>query len=121
MNKDNDCTPFMFNGSVNTDVVIGCFDNFSLTLEKKTFVIMDNAPVHKNKKFYSHLPEWHARGLNIKFLPPYSPELNLVEILWRKMKYEWLPFRAYMSFSKLTEWVNEILLNFGSQYVIEFV
>jgi len=121
MNKDNDCTSFVFNGSVDTDVVVECFNRFSLTLNKKTFVIMDNAPVHKNKKFYSRLPEWHAAGLNIRFLPPYSPELNLIEILWRKMKYEWLPFRAYLSFSKLTDRVNEILLNLGSQYVIEFV
>ncbi|MGZ4999294.1 MAG: transposase, partial [Methylomonas sp.] len=22
--------------------------------------------------------------------PPYSPELNLVESLWKKIKYEWL-------------------------------
>ncbi|QTA80394.1 Transposase family protein, DDE domain-containing [Desulfonema limicola] len=55
-----------------------------------------------------------------KFLPKYSPELNLIEILWQKMKYEWLPFAAYTSFNKLQEWVDEILLNFGSQYVIEF-
>jgi hypothetical protein len=36
--------------------------------------------------------------LIIKYLPPYSPELNLIEILWRFMKYYWLPFSAYMFF-----------------------
>lgn len=29
---------------------------------------------------------------------PYSPELNLIEILWRQMKYAWLPLSAYLSF-----------------------
>jgi transposase len=29
------------------------------------------------------------------FLPPYSPELNRIEILWKKMKYEWLPFKSF--------------------------
>jgi transposase len=24
------------------------------------------------------------------YLPPYSPHLNLAEVLWRKLKYEWL-------------------------------
>jgi transposase len=23
-------------------------------------------------------------------LPPYSPQLNIAEVLWRKLKYEWL-------------------------------
>ena len=120
MDKDNDCVPFLFEGGVNSDVVIACFNNFCETLTEKTFVLIDNAPMHKSKKFLSCLPEWHKKGLNIKFLPPYSPELNLIEIMWRKMKYEWLPFAAYTSFSKLTEWIEEILLNFGSQYTIEF-
>lgn len=120
MNKDNDCTSFIFESRVNTDVVIACFDSFSGTLTGKNVVIMDNAPVHKSKKFLSRLPEWHKKGLDIIFLPPYSPELNLIEILWRKMKYEWLPFSAYTSFSKLKEWVEDILVKFGSQYTIEF-
>lgn len=120
MNKANDCTSFVFEDNVNTDVVIACFDSFSDTITGKTFVIMDNAPVHKSKKFLSHLSEWHKKGLNIRFLPPYSPELNLIEILWRKMKYEWLPFSAYNSFSNLKKSVDEILVNFGFQYAIEF-
>ena len=120
MNKDNDCTPFVFESRVNTDVVIACFDTFCGTLTGKNVVIMDNAPIHKSKKFISRLPEWHRKGLEIIFLPPYSPELNLIEILWRKMKYEWLPFSAYTSFTKLKESVEEILLTFGSQYTIEF-
>jgi short subunit fatty acids transporter len=28
------------------------------------------------------------------FLPAYSPELNLIEILWRKINYEGLPVLA---------------------------
>jgi transposase len=120
MNKDNECTPFVFEGPVNTDAVIACFDNFAEKVPGKKIVIADNAPVHKSRKFLERLPRWHKQGLNIKFLPPYSPELNLIEILWRKVKYEWLPFSAYTSFSKLRDCVENILLNFGSLYTIEF-
>lgn len=120
MNKDNDCTPFMFDCRVDTDVVISCFESFIKEITKETYIIMDNAPVHKSKKFLSHLPEWEKKNLKIVFLSKYSPELNLIEILWRKMKYEWLPFEAYASFQALTEWIEEIFVNFGSQYVIEF-
>ena len=43
------------------------------------------------------------RKLTIYPIPPYSPELNIIEIVWRKIKYEWLPFSAYESFISLEE------------------
>ena len=122
MNKDNQFRPFIFGGGgTDADVVTACFDHFAGTVSKKTFVLGDNSPVHKSKKFLSCLPGWHKKGLNMKFPPKYSPEPNLIEILWKKIKYEWLPFSAYISFAKLTEWVEAILLNLGSQYTIDFI
>ncbi|MDR1180459.1 MAG: transposase, partial [Bacteroidales bacterium] len=35
------------------------------------------------------------------FLPPYSPELNKIEILWRFIKYKWLPFEPFLNFQNL--------------------
>ncbi|MCW4153826.1 transposase, partial [Halomonas sp. 18H] len=32
--------------------------------------------------------------------PAYSPELNLIEILWRQMKYAWLPLSARLILNK---------------------
>ena len=120
MDKDNHLIPVTVKGRVDTNTVSACFDAMSMDLEKKTFVIIDNAPVHKSKAFLANLPRWAKRGLCIKFLPPYSPELNLIEILWRKIKYEWLPFSAYLSFNKLQEAVDQILKNFGEEYSISF-
>jgi len=119
MNKDNDYTPFIIEGTVNSDVVIACFNSFSNRIHKETFVIMDNSPVHKSGKFLDCLPEWEKKGLYIKFIPTYSPELNLTEILWRKVKYEWLPFSAWNSLESLFEALSDILLNLGSMYIID--
>jgi transposase len=47
---------------------------------------LDNGPIHKAKATLALFPEWAAKGLHIHFLSPYSPELNRIEILWRKMK-----------------------------------
>ena len=58
------------------------------------------------------------RGLYVMFLPPYSPELNLIEIVWRKLKYEWLPLNAYRSFKNLGWALNETLRQVGSKYRI---
>jgi hypothetical protein len=51
---------------------------------------------------------------------PYSPELNLIEILWRFMKYDWIPFSAYMSLPCLLQAVEDILQRFGTDYTIAF-
>jgi transposase len=120
MNTHNDLTPFIFKGSINTEIVIACFDAFSQNLNKKTVVLIDNASIHKSAAFKSQIGKWYQRGLLLRFLPPYSPELNLIEILWRKIKYEWMSFSAYLSLKHLENELINILGNFGSQYVINF-
>jgi transposase len=54
------------------------------------------------------------------YLPPYSPELNRIEILWRKIKYEWIPFTVYLNFTALKSALLDILNNVGSKYQITF-
>jgi len=119
-NTDNDLTPFCVEGSVDTQIVIGCFDAFCDTLTKKTVVVIDNASIHRSDAFGEKIPIWQKKGLWLYFLPAYSPELNLIEILWRLMKYYWLPFSAYLTFDTLVEAVEEILVNVGSKYQIDF-
>lgn len=117
-NGDFHC--FTFECSVNSDVVIACFDEFSDIITKKTVVILDNASVHTSDKFTGNIEKWRKKGLFIKYLPPYSPELNPIEILWRFIKYLWIPFSAYTSFGNLVEEVEEILRGVGSKYIINF-
>ena len=120
MNRKNDLHPFIFEQSVHTEVVIACFDEFSKTLKKKTVVVMDNASVHTSEEFEEYLPQWKKQGLIIKYLTTYSPELNLIEILWRNIQYAWLPFSAYQCLNALREALENILKNFGSEYQITF-
>lgn len=44
-------------------------------------MILDNARAHHAKLIQSFLEENKSR-LELIFLPPYSPELNLIEGLW---------------------------------------
>jgi transposase len=120
MNRQNDLHPFMFEGSIHTGVVIACFDAFCQTLTKKTVVVIDNASIHTSEEFEDKLPYWQKKGLIIKYLPPYSPELNLIEILWRRIKYTWLPFSAYECLNALSEALEAILNHVGSEYKITF-
>ncbi|MEM8805133.1 MAG: transposase, partial [Cyanobacteria bacterium P01_G01_bin.38] len=50
----------------------------------------------------------------------YSPELNLIEIVWRFMKYKWIAFDAYESWTNLVNRVEEMLIGFGDEFAINF-
>jgi transposase len=112
--------PFVFTGAVDADLVVHCFETLSRLIEKETWVIMDNAPTHTSEEFDDHLDEWERRGLHVFFLPPYCPELNLIELLWRKIKYEWLPVSAYESYKAFVQALDEVLSQVGSKYQITF-
>ena len=120
LQRDNTLVPYLLDGSVDTAAVVACMDQCSAQLTKKAYVLIDNAPMHRSKAFIRHIPKWVKRGLIIKYLPVYSPELNLIEILWRFIKYYWLPFSAYGSFQQLCAAVEEILQQFGTKYTIDF-
>ncbi len=120
LNRHNDLHPFMFEDSIHTGVVITCFDAFCHTITKKTVVVIDNASIHTSEDFEDRIPSWKKQGLIIKYLPPYSPELNLIEILWERIKYTWLPFSAYQCLNALSDALENILSNVGSEYQITF-
>jgi transposase len=120
MNRHNDLHPFMFEEAIHTGVVIACFDAFCHTITKKTVVVIDNASIHTSEEFEDRIPYWKKQGLLLKYLPPYSPELNLIEILWRRIKYTWLPFSAYACLNALSEALEDILSGVGSEYQITF-
>ena len=83
---------------------------------KPLTVILDNASIHKAKEIQPLLALLKGKGLTLYFLPPYSPELNRIEKLWHKMKYEWMAFKA-RSAALLEADVTEILDGFGSKSV----
>lgn len=63
---------------------------------------------------------WKTLDLYIYFLPLYCPELNKIEILWRFIKYKWLPLDAFINFQNLKDRLNSAIINIGTKYVINF-
>jgi transposase len=120
LKRNNDLYPYMIEGSVDTSVSIECFNQLSVQIDKRSYVLLDNAPMHRSKAFIQQIPHWVRQGLIVKYLPAYAPELNLIEILWRFIKYYWLPFSAYTSFQCLCKSVEDILTRFGTDYTINF-
>lgn len=53
------------------------------TLRKDDIVIMDNLSSHKVVEIESMIRE---AGAELRYLPPYSPDLNPIEKMWSKVK-----------------------------------
>ena len=118
--RDNKLEATTLEGWVDSEMVIACFDRFCEKIEKKSVVIVDNASTHTSHAFKARLSDWADKGLIIKYLPTYSPELNIIEILWRFIKYEWLPLSAYQNYKQLKQELQKVLDGVGSQYSISF-
>jgi len=111
---------FVFEGAIDSNVVISCFDLIAQSLEKETVIVLDNAPIHRSEEFAEKIEEWEKQGLKIYFLPTYCPSLNKIELLWKKIKYDWLTWDAYSSYKNLCRELDEILAQVGSKYYITF-
>lgn len=110
-------------GAVKTRTVITALDAFAAQTAQAgqlRLVVLDNASIHTSHAFQARIPEWFRQGVGLHSIPPYSPELNRIEILWRKIKYQWLPPKAYLSFTHLKTELQAILNQFGSKYKITF-
>jgi len=111
-----------FEGRIDSHIVAGCFRQFAAEKKggKRKLIVLDNAPIHRSEEFAEELEELAQLGIDVLFLPSYSPELNLIEMLWKKIKYEWLPLNIYGSFKTMTEGLFEVLKEVSSKYRITF-
>jgi hypothetical protein len=64
-------------------------------------IVLDNASAHVAHAFKDHRGELAALGVELFYLPAYSPELNKIERLWRSVKYQDMPIRAYVTVEEL--------------------
>ena len=105
---------------VNAQFVLDSVDALLPRLVKPTVLVLDNASVHRSKLIKAKRKEWKQKGLRLLFLPPYCPHLNLIESLWRHIKYRWLAPDAYKDFETLCQSVTDILAQVGTKYQLSF-
>lgn len=109
-------------GSTDRERFIKFIDNALKELNsssKISFVVLDNASIHHG------IPEevidrWliDHKALLV-YLPAYSPELNLIEIIWKQAKYHW---RRFVTWSRDTfeQELNDLLYGYGTKFVTDF-
>jgi putative transposase len=69
-------------------------------------VVLDNASLHISQRVRRARRELAQRGIYLYSLPPYSPELNEIEPVFRQVKYQEIPVRSHTTRAGLREAVE---------------
>jgi transposase len=76
--------PFLVEGPVDADVFTAYLEQVLCPcLRQGDTLILDNLSTHKIHSVNRLLS---ARGVNVRYLPPYSPDLNPIELAFAKLK-----------------------------------
>ena len=78
--------PMVIHGTMNRDVFEAYIEHVLIpTLKRGDIVVVDNLSSHKSERASTAL---EAVGCQLRFLPPYSPDLNPIENAFSKVKSE---------------------------------
>jgi transposase len=76
----------------------------------KIYVILDNAKSNRNKDLEAYLK---TSKIQLKYLPPYSPNLNPIERLWKIMRENTTYNKYYEKFEFFAQGVRKFFENFS--------
>ena len=88
--------------TINADSTIEFFKEIEDRYKDKSkiYIIVDNARYYRNKK----VKEYSDKSrIEMIFLPPYSPNLNLIERLWKLLRKQVINNQYYDSFKKFRD------------------
>jgi transposase len=120
IDRKNHYEGFTTTESITADKVVSFLDTFSLSVRKNTFVVLDNATVHRNHQIQELRSVWEKRGLFLFYPPPYSPHPNIAETLRRILKGKWIRPQDCMSTDTLFYTTNRALGALGKELFINY-
>jgi transposase len=108
-------TSLILEGMVDKDVTKVTLKNIRDTYndDKEIIIIMDNAGYNR-----AYPVQEYAKELNIKirYLPPYAPNLNLIERVWKFLKSK-LKNKYIEKYQDFKLWINDFCENFETYKV----
>lgn len=120
VNRESECFQFSTQENMDTRKIMEFLENFFLKIRKETFLVLDNANVHRSKCFQGRRPFWEKRGFFLFYLPTYSPYLNIAETIWRMLKGQWIKSEDYISGQQLFYATKKVLAALGKNLFINF-
>lgn len=106
--------------SVRGHTVVRFIDDLLETSNARpTVIVLDNASIHHGID-EAMRERWLIDHKTVLFyLPPYSPELNKIEIVWRQLKYRWRRFVIWTKETIDAE-LADLLASYGSKFQTSF-
>lgn len=105
--RNHDFVSVRTTGSVNAETICELIKQVSTSYPgEEVTLVMDNARYQRNVKV-TELAE--SLGIELLYLPPYSPNLNLIERVWKLVKSKCLRNRYHESFAGFTAAIDEFI------------
>lgn len=82
-------------------------------------VLLDNAAIHKGEAMEKKRRRSARQGLHLYYLPPFSQELNRIEIVWKHAKHFWRRLVA-MTGAALLDEIRSLIKGFGTEFAVNF-
>ncbi len=73
----------------------------------KILIVLDNASFHKKEEIIDRIKQ-EMPNIILEFLPPYSPDYNIIELVWHSAK-EYLAHRLFKSVEDLESILHQLL------------
>jgi transposase len=97
-------------GGVNADVFIEFFRRLMIGSKNSIFLIVDRGPAHVAKKTKAFVASLGGR-LRLFYLPPYSPDTNPDELVWKHLKADTVGRASIISFGDFKYKVRSSMLS----------
>jgi transposase len=101
--------------AINAVFMVEQLEALSFDLQRQTVAMLDNVAARVAKRVQERRAFGQQRGLFVFYLPPYSPRLNIAEVLWRKLKYQWLRPQDHLESQTLFYQVHQALAAVGTR------
>jgi transposase len=97
-------------GGVNADVFIEFLRRLLIGSKNRIFLIVDRGPAHVAKKTKAFVASLGGR-LRLFYLPPYSPDKNPDELVWKHLKADTVGRTSITSFDEFKDKVRSSMLS----------
>jgi len=113
-NRDTNLITISNDAYINSDTIVELLIKVnSLHSDSKVTLVMDNARYQRCNKVMDKAKDL---GIHLLFLPPYSPNLNLIERLWKFTKKKCLYNKYYASFDNFKKAIDDCLNNVQTMF-----
>jgi transposase len=119
LSKGGKVRSYVQRSTVKGSSVVAVINDFMRSLTGTTVLVLDNASPHTCREVSQQIEQWAKRGLILYNLPAYSPELNSIEHIWRKLKHQLIPATAWETIDRLAPSLLESLKQMGTVRQLE--